>query len=188
MATDVDEWLARINDPETGDRELLSADLHWYYWKGWRKALKAYLADPKDPYNAIWFLEMHPANQRHLWGHPEQWFHENLSWMVVKVDPKTERIETRKNKNWKTNKKGKNPVDKARNTATRFWVEWGPYMEAGTMTDIPDQGTNSHDPRVDTGGKTFEKAMVALAHNIWMLYRDKSDVPNDAKLRKKDRW
>lgn len=51
-----------------------------------------------------------------------------------------------------------------------------------------EQGMPSHDPRVDTGAPTFERAIINLAHNIWMLYRDQPHVPNGAKLKKKHRW
>ncbi len=184
-----ENWSVEIF-PDEGDRELNAAALHRYYWIGWEKALKRYLADPRDPYNAEWFLCMHPANQRLAWGHPEGWFHENLWWHYAKVDPITKRIESKKNPNWKKNKKGKNPPDKKRNTLTQVWVEWGPYMEHPAPNDnyFPENGTSSHDPRCDTGGATFDEAIVNLAHNIWMLYKDKADVPNDAKLSKKDRW
>ena len=179
----------RLLDPESGASERLHADLHGYYWKEWKQALKAYLADPKYPYNAICFLELHPANQRLVWGSPNGWFHENVNWSFVKVDPHTKRIESKKNPNWKKNGKGKHPADKKRNTETNVWVEWGPHMEhkENPQHTGPD-GIPSHDPRVDTGGRTFEEAMVNLAHNVWILYRGNSDIPDDAKINKKDRW
>lgn len=182
------DWLDK-----DGGHELLAADIHRYYWNDWKKALTQYLANPKDPAAAVWFLEMHPANQRYIGGTPFSWFHENLWWAFVKVDPKTKRIETYKNKNWKKNKKGKRPFDTKRNTETNVWVEWGPYVENhGTDPNespyTPTQGIGSHDYRVDTGAKTFERAMVNLAHNIWKLYGDKTETPDDAKLSKKDRW
>ena len=185
----VESWLDRINNPREGDHEILSADLHGYYWRDWRKALRAYLADPRDPYKAISFMELHPANQRLKWGSPENWFYFNVDWCFVKVDPETRRIETKKNPNWKKNKKGKHPHDPKRNTQTNVWVEWGPHFEHEWDTENtgPD-GIGSHDPRVDTGGGTFEEAMVNLAHNIWKLYGDKARVSDDAKLSAKDRW
>jgi len=164
----------------------IHASIHQMYWRDWRKALKKYLKNTKDFHNAIRFLELHPANQRLKWGPPDEWFHENLWWAVVKVDPKTKRIETKKNKNWRKNKKGKFPNDKKRNTETNVWVEWGPYNEHDTT--FGSDGVSSHDMRVDTGGKTFEEAIVNLAHNIWLLYGDNKDAPDDAKLAKKDRW
>lgn len=179
------DWLQRINNPQEGDRELLNADLRKYYWREWNSALKAYLADPRDPYKAEYFLMMHPANQRQLQGHSFHWFHENLWWCFVKVDPKTKHIETRKNPDWKKNKKGKHPVDKSRNTETNVWMEWGPHCDDDE--NFPN-GIGSHDHRVDTGGRTFEDALVNLAHNIWKLYGDLTSVPHDAKLAKADRW
>ena len=35
----------------------------------------------------------------------------------------------------------------------------------------------SHDPRIDTGGATFEEAIVNLAHNVWKLYGGNATVP-----------
>ena len=174
------DWLDRINNPQEGDGELLHAACTRYYWRDWEKALKAYLADPHDFYAAEWFMQYHPANQRHKWGTPESWWHENLWWHVTKVDPKTKKIATRKNPGWRKNGKGKHPVDTKRNTETNVWVEWGPYHEA--------ENIGSHDPRTDTGGVTFEEAIVNLAHNVWKLYGANADVPHEATLDKKDRW
>ncbi len=181
--------------------EQLNADLEMFYARDWAKALKAYEKDPKDFHTAYTFLYHHPANQvRTRAGKlhaPDSYFTQNLDIMVVKVDPKTKRIETKKNKNWKKNGKGKRPVDNKRNTETNIWVEWGPWCPAEELAkEFPDPGTNpgfghgmpSHDYRVDTGARTFEKAIVNLAHNVWMLYGDNADVPNGAKLKKKDRW
>lgn len=165
-------------------RVQLHADLERYWARDWARAVAAYEADPRDFYGAYHFLALHPANQRRIFGGrstpPEGSFDANHHVMVVKVDPRTERIETKRNPNWKKNGKGKWPVDKKRNTATRVWIEWGPWCE--------EENIPSHDPRVDTGGKTYEKAIVNLAHNIYVLYGGAASVPDTAKLDKKNRW
>lgn len=162
----------------------LYADLERYWARDWARAVAAYEKDPRDFYNAYYFLALHPANQRRAFNGrntpPEGSFDTNHSVMVVKVDPRTERIETKRNPNWKKNGKGKTPVDKKRNTATRVWIEWGPWCEAENMP--------SHDPRVDTGGKTYEEAIVNLAHNVYVLYGSAASVSDTAKLNKKERW
>lgn len=184
----------------------LNADIEASYAQSWAKALKAYEKNPRDFFASYSFLWSHPANQvRTPAGDlhsPYSYFDMNLNVMVVKVDPKTKRIATKKNKNWKKNGKGKNPVDEKRNTLTQVWVEWGPWCtpeslaaEAKTsgnwtMNQTVDWGNGmpSHDPRVDTGGNTYEKAIINLAHNIYVLYKDNVDIPNSAKLKNKDRW
>lgn len=181
--------------------EQLTADLEKHYARDWAKSLRKYEKNPKDFHTAWVFLHYHPANQvrtfRGKTGSPNSFFDQNYEIMVVKVDPKTHHIEPKKNPKWRKNKKGKHPFDKKRNTATRVWIEWGPLMSptdleihtpGQDMKNVYPDGCPSHDPRVDTGGKTFEKAIVNLAHNVWMLYRDQPDVSNDAELKKKDRW
>lgn len=179
------DWL---DNRKEGDNELLYASIHRTYWREWAKTLRAYLADPKDFYNAEWFLEQHPANQRLAWGSPDGWFSENLWWHVTKVDPVTKRIESKKNPNWKKNGKGKHPPDKNRNTETNVWVEWGPYIEHSDDPNVGSIGIASHEARVDTGGATFEEAIINLAHNVWKLYGANAKVSHKAKLSKEDRW
>ena len=154
----------RLTNPQEGDREINQSYIHGYYWKDWRRALKKYLQDPRDSFNAIKFLELHPANQRLNWGCPEGSFNENLWTAFVKVDPVKKEIHQ----------------NKKHNTHTYVWVEWGPY------DDREDCGT--HDHRVDTGGDTFEDAMINLAHNIWVLYGGKTNISNDMVLDKDIRW
>jgi len=157
-------------------KALLNADLSVIRARTWKKALKQYLEDPKDFYRAWRFCTEHPANQRILnkkWI--ESWWKQNHSLMIMKVNSETKRVE-----------------DNKPNTETNIWIEWGPYMESSELQEherefLP-QGISSHEHRVDTGGKTFEEAIVNIAHNIWMLYRDQKSVSNDAELKKKDRW
>jgi hypothetical protein len=174
-------------------RVQLSADLEHMHAKWWKRAVKNYEKDPSDFFNSYEFLLHHPANVRRfpadgLPGTPESWFEENLRIMVVKVDPKSKRIETKPNPDWKHNGKGRNPVDSKRNTEANIWLEWGPFMESAEFA--PGEmgvagGTSSHDPRVDTGARTFEKAIVRLANNIYHLYGPHARVSDAKKLPKK---
>jgi hypothetical protein len=157
----------------------LRADLEWYWARDWAKALTRYIRRPNDFSAAYDFLYLHPANQRRVavgdlgpLG-PDGWFHMNMDWSIAKVDPKTHRIET------VTTKKGYQRDDTKRNTATQVWLEWGPYSE--------QENIESHDPRTDTGAPTFEEALVNLAHNVFMLYGDRTTVADEAKLKKHDR-
>lgn len=177
----------------------LVADLEMYHAKEWAHAVRNYEADPRDFYNAYYFMVLHPANTRRFEmggkvGAPYSCFAEYLYVMVVKVDPQTKRIETKYNPNWKRNGKGKDRFDKARNTETNVWVEWGPYTEGSRCggANVPEgqevTGSSSHDPRCDTGGATFEEAIVNLAHNVYVLYGGQVEVPWDKKLRRRQRW
>jgi hypothetical protein len=179
-------------DELIGSRVQLAANLEYYHAKEWKTVVENYERDPSDFFSAYEFLRLHPANIRRfatstLAGTPETWFEENLRIMVVKVDPKTKRIATKANPGWKTNGKGKRPIDSARNTETNVWLEWGPYIEAPEFpTDTPTTGgSTSHDPRTDTGAATFELAIVNLANNVYHLYGGHSRIPHDKKLPKK---
>lgn len=155
----------------------LRAELDAEWARSWARALSAYERHPLDFYCAYRFLDRHPANQRRprlgtaTGLGPGSRLHENLHFDVVKVDPRTGRVE---------HEKGSLVPDRKRNTATAVWVEWGPYDEA--------EGMPSHDARTDTGGSSFEEAVVRLAHNVYVLYGGEADIPSTARLRKRDRW
>ena len=106
-----------------------------------------------DFYQAYNWLEEHPIFQDvHGLGH----FQSGLYIMVVKVNPRTERIGD----------------DDTKNTATRVWLEHGPYRywtkeEAG----VEGSGT-THDYELDCGGTTFEEAIVTLAQLVYNKYGD----------------
>ena len=149
--------------------EVLHAECEASRLDEWAKTLRAYLEDPKDFYNAYWFLAEHPANNQSDYGD----FEMNYDIHVAKVDPVTRTVED----------------NKERNTKVEVWIEWGPWYEP-PIKDMPEMinGCRSHDYRVDTGGATFEEAIINLAHNVWFLYRDQKAISNKAKLKKKDRW
>lgn len=85
-------------------------------------------------------------------------FWESLEVDVVKVDPTTERIED----------------DEKRNTATRIWLECGPWGDPKehAWDTYSDKGIPSHDIDLDCGGKTFEEAIIKLARLVNKKYGD----------------
>jgi len=67
---------------------------------------------------------------------------ECLSIEVVKINPETDRVED----------------DEVSNTEVSVWLEWGwPEWSEELGRMVP-----THDIRYDTGGKTFEEAIVNL--------------------------
>ena len=124
--------------------------------KAWSSQAKAYEKSPKNFYTAWWWLQRHPV----LWHfrgdrHHEstlQWergVDEGLEFRPVKVNPKTERIDD----------------SKAKNTATRIWVEVFPC----SMTSGRD-GIRLHDYECDTGGATYESAVIRVAREIYSVH------------------
>lgn len=167
--------------PSAEESAQLDADIAVYSARDWAKILKAYFKNPKDFYASWYFLSEHPANKR-TWKskdgrHVDVYsaWSRNLDIMIVKVDPKTRRIESKVNKNWKKNGKGKHPEDKKRNTATDVWLEWGPWSTTPECGNTPAWDGPSHDPRCDVGAPTFEEAIVKLAAAVWKGYGIQTD-------------
>jgi hypothetical protein len=76
-------------------------------------------------------------------------FQQALYIMVVKVNPETNAID----------------YDRSKNTKTQVWLESGAYV----YDDIVDDYVSSHDIRLDTGGDTFEEAIINLANLVSKL-------------------
>lgn len=72
--------------------------------------------------------------------------HVPIDFTVMKVDPETGRIHD----------------DLSRNTQTEIWLESGPY----------EDGAYLHDPNLDCGEETFEKAIITLAEKVKEHYGD----------------
>lgn len=94
-----------------------------------------------DFFQAFHYLKEHPAFK--------EYFVESLDIAVVKVDPKTKRIED----------------EQSRNTETAVWLETGPVYEGKHREPI-----YTHDPDIDCGGSTFEEAIIRLAKNVARYY------------------
>jgi hypothetical protein len=99
---------------------------------------------------------------RHLHRHA---LTENLSIHYAKVDPKTRSVED----------------DASRNTAVECWLEFGPleygYASSGGKEPSADWDTETmrqhyHDVDLDTGGATFDEALVRLAKLVKKKYGD----------------
>lgn len=76
---------------------------------------------------------------------------------VVKINPKTNCIDDDKNKN----------------TVTRVWLEIGPWSRLTDPDEIKMMGTEwvpSHDIRLDSGGASFEEAIIKLANKVEQYY------------------
>jgi hypothetical protein len=103
---------------------------------------------------------------RHLHRHALE---ENLSIHYAKVDPKTKTVED----------------DAARNTAVECWLEFGPleygYAYSGGPEPMADWDTETtrhhyHDVDLDTGGATFDEALVSLAKLVLKKYGDYEEL------------
>ena len=85
-------------------------------------------------------------------------FTDCLSIDVVKVNPVTKRAEK----------------DKKLNTATRIWLECGPWLKAEEVPkearETFPEGVASHAPCLDCGAPTFEAAIVKLANLVMKHY------------------
>ncbi len=87
------------------------------------------------------FLLKHPIfNNRFMKG---------LDLFVVKINPKTKRVDN----------------DSTKNTKTEIWLEAGPYLY-----DEPHGCKWSHDLDLDCGGYTFEDAIIKLAEPVEKKY------------------
>lgn len=116
-------------------------------------------------YDAYWFLYNHP---RAITEHPEHPitdsirmefggnFIYNLDIFYTKVDPDTNRVED----------------DTSRNTKIACWLETGPAQ----YEDFAQKYINNvHDYHLDTGGDTFDEALIKLAKNVLEVYGDYYD-------------
>lgn len=98
-----------------------------------------------DFYEAFHFLKHH----RIFRGR----FLENLDIAIVKVSPKTRRIED----------------DPSENTLTQVWLETGPIKNVKNVA-MMQQPVWMHDLDLDCGGNTFEEAICRLAARVLKKY------------------
>ena len=97
-----------------------------------------------DFYQAFHFLKNH-----RIFGDR---FLESLDIMVVKVDPRTRRIEDQRESN----------------TMTQVWLESGPLIKK--PGEVWDGSDFYHDIDLDCGGNTFEDAIICLAEKVLSIY------------------
>lgn len=99
--------------------------------------------------HAAWkFLSDHPK-----WVGQFGWpnFEPTLDIDIVKVNPTTNTIED----------------DEFLNTEIRFWLECGPWENDERLGWVI-----THDPDLDSGGSTFEEAIIELATLVLKKYGD----------------
>jgi len=87
----------------------------------------------------------------------------------------------------KTNKPGGHgrvDDDKSKNQHIECWLEFGPleygFVYGGGKEPVGDWDTETmlhhcHDPRLDTGGSTFDEGLIRLAKNVLKYYGNYSD-------------
>lgn len=92
-----------------------------------------------DFYDAWWFLYNHPMFKNE-YGYSS--FQSCIDIEVVKVNPITSSIDD----------------NKELNTKVEIWLETGEY----------DKNYRCHDISLDTGGDTFEEAIINLANKIYI--------------------
>lgn len=105
-----------------------------------------------DFYEAWWWLQAHPAFYHPILSTPGnecQYFQNALDIDFQKVNPATNRIDD----------------DITKNIKIECWLECGGFF-------IEDNGKigHYHDPDLDCGGDTFEKAIVELANKVSHYY------------------
>ena len=101
-----------------------------------------------DFYTSYIYLQHHPI----VIYKGENYFHKCLDIEVVKVNPLNYEI------SW---------VNSDLNTKTRIWLEFGPITNDTELGIIP-----SHDYDLDTGGDTFEEAIINLANLVYDKYKN----------------
>jgi hypothetical protein len=136
----------------------LYTDLRDMRQKRWEKLAKSYEAEPTSFWWSWHWVQHHPIFWYFAPGRREPRLHErNLVWergvdegleiRPAMVDPETRRIE-------KPN---------SRNTHLEIWVEVFP-------ASFRDKSIRLHDVDCDTGGDTYEEAIVNVAHEIYEVH------------------
>lgn len=117
-----------------------------------------------DFYDAWQFLKNHPMFRYK----GESMFHRCLTVDVVKLNPRTERVEYTK----------RGEEDHRRNTETCVWLECGAYMRPEEFTEEERKsrphGDPSYDSGLNCGGATFEEAILALSDLVLDQYGRRS--------------
>lgn len=107
-----------------------------------------------DFYESFVFLKRHPKFKNKFIEHA-------LDIEVVKVNPKTEKIED----------------DKSLNTQVNVWLECGEYSK--------EYKSFVHDLDLDTGGKTFEEAIIQLANLVSVHY---GEYTEEERVEAEEKW
>lgn len=128
----------------------LYQDLQKMRMKEWTTRAQMYERDPENLMNAWWWLQKHPIfwyfgkHQHEVSLCWELGVDEGLEFRPTLVDPETRRIEK----------------PRSRNTHLEFWVEVFP-------ASLRNREIRLHDYECDTGGDTYEEAIVKVAKEIY---------------------
>lgn len=155
--------------PPAGNHDILPwSEMQEHRHQRWERIARQYEANHDDFYAAFRFLNNHPAFYRwpsdNLSRDERYLIHDRgvsygLDMMVVKVNPKTRRID-------KPNRL---------NTKTEVWLElmvpwWG----------ASDNHVSMHWWEADIGGDTYDQAVIRLARNVHKLIgNDRRQVDKD---------
>lgn len=104
-----------------------------------------------DFYVAWHYLHNHEYFKHPEYGKSLSAFSPSLYIMVVRVNPEKDEIDD----------------DNNQNTKTQVWLECGGWM----IDPYTQTYTTCHDPELDTGGDTFEEAIINLANLVRNRYR-----------------
>lgn len=121
----------------------------------WRQLVLAYEEKPEDFWVAWHWLNEHPLFYRFTMGLHEKGLLENRGILdgCIEVTPAKVNPET-----------GERSEDPTKNTKLEFWVE------VFTVGSWGADCTNVHDYECDTGGDTYELAIVAVAKEIYQRH------------------
>lgn len=112
-----------------------------------------------DFFNAYTFLENHEMVKAKIkMSSTSKWYTVNrflecIYLSVVKINPETNMLETKLDKQYL-------------NTKTQIWLEFGGWSE--------EENAPCHDVRLDCGGDTFEEAIISLANLVNHYYDEKT--------------
>lgn len=99
-----------------------------------------------DFYVAWHFLHNHEYFKHPEFGKSMSAFPVSLYIMVVRVNPENDEVDD----------------DKKMNRKTQVWIECGNWI----VDAYTQEYTTCHDPELDTGGDTFEDAVISLANIV----------------------
>lgn len=182
------EAWAQNEEGGTGTWGELFADVEQSYDEEWIEGVRAFEANPRDLYNAHYFLDHHPAfwqvDGDHTQTPQERIHHRNMqrnygitravTLDVVKVDPLTGHVED----------------DRSLNTQTQIWVEMGQW-EWPSSTPVDEHSKRDahfHDPKLDCGADTMDLAIIVAAITLHTFYGNDRIICDNLDGIERDGW
>jgi len=108
-----------------------------------------------DFYESFQFLKEHPIVYHNDLNH----FERCLSIDAVKVNPKTNSVDS----------------DASKNTKVEIWLEFGKY-DSFEIYEGKQVEASQHDYDLDCGAGTFEEAIIELANLVFNKYGNKKEI------------